>query len=66
MPPILALDTAHFRATGVYTLYNKPLALSFAFADLSTLDAFLEFYYRNPIAACFAYHTLQESERRTV
>lgn len=64
MPPILALDTAHYRATGVYTLYNRTLGLSFTFADLSTLDAFLEFYYRNPIAACFAYHALQERKRR--
>ena len=66
MPPILALDTAHYRATGIYTLYNRPLGLSFAFADLSTLEAFIEFYYRNPIAACFAYHALQESQRRHV
>jgi len=66
VPPVLALDTARYRATGFYTLYNKPLALSFTFGDLSTLGAFLEFYYRNPVAACFAYHAIQGREMRTV
>jgi len=66
MPPVLALDTAHFRATGFYTLYNKPLGISFTFSDLSTLGAFLEFYYRNPVAAIFAYHALQERKTRSL
>lgn len=62
MPPLLTLDTAHYRATGVYTLYNAPLGLSFTFGDLDALEAFLEAYYRNPVSAIFAYNAIQESQ----
>jgi len=60
MPPILALDTAQFRATGVHTLYNAPLGLSFTFRDTDALEAFLEAYYRNPVPAIFAYNAIQQ------
>jgi len=63
MPPLLALDTAHFTATGVYTLVNRPRGLFFTFGDTIALGAFLSHYYRNPIAAQFAYYKTQKENR---
>jgi len=58
--PFLALDTAHHRATGLWTLYNRPCALSFTFDSLDALRAFLEVYHARPIAALFAYNATIE------
>lgn len=63
--PFLALDCEQCAVTGTLTLYLKS-GQSFAFASVEALRAFCAYYYRNPIAACFAYHALQERERRTV
>lgn len=52
---LLALDTAHHAHTGVYTLYNVRKGLSFTFYDPDALNRFTAFWYKNPIAAMFAY-----------
>lgn len=62
MPPLLALDTAHYHATSVWTLYNRPCGLSFTFSDPIALGDFLRHYYRNPIAAQFAYIATHERQ----
>ncbi len=58
--PFLALDSDHFAITGVWTLYNRPCGLSFTFGDPLALGAFLRHYYRNPLAAQFAYNATLE------
>ena len=64
--PLLALDCLQCKITGILTLYEPKSGQSFAFADLSTLQAFCAFYYRNPVAALFAYHALRHAKSRPV
>ena len=56
--PLLAFDCASCDITGTLTLYEPKSGQSFVFVSTEALRALCAFYYRNPIAACFAYHAL--------
>lgn len=52
---LLTIDTAQAALTGTWTLYNRAKGLSFTFYDPDALNRFTAFWYKNPMAAMFAY-----------
>lgn len=57
MTRLLALDCGQSAATSVYTLYNSDGTDFFTFETAEQLREFTKYYYRNPIAALFAYRS---------
>jgi len=53
----LSIDTEHFKHTGIFTLTNRKTGSSFTFPNADLVRRFTYAYYRNPIAATFAYET---------
>lgn len=57
---MLLFEQAHYEATGVYVLSTPKGDQAFCFDSAIDAKCFVDFYYKNPIAAIFAYHSQQE------
>lgn len=59
---MLVFDQQQFEATGVYTLTAPDKAESYTFKDAIAAKLFVDAYYRNLVAAIFAYRVSHEAE----
>lgn len=57
---MLLFEQAHYEATGTYVLSTPNGDQAFCFENVLDAKAFVDYYYRNPIGAIFAYEALRQ------